>query len=521
MQKINQKFKPSFNYGPLSLWLIVLGLTLIRILYLWLNQRPLGIDEAQYWAWSLDPAWGYHSKGPFIAWAIYFSTWLDGVNLFAIRFLSPVAYAISALMVYFSAERLFLNQDNSRIIAFYSALVFILMPGVTFSASIISTDPFLIMFWAIGLFNFIEALQTNYLRSWVLCGIAMGLGLLAKYTELFFVLSFLLTLILIKIGVGEGRSCLTEGECEIRPYTRPLKNRLGQLGPVLALLISFLIFFPNLIWNQKHHWQTISHVTNHNIDLNNSGWHWGALFNFIGSQFFIAGPVIFILFLVSLFLMFKNFKKYKNIKYLILLIQIGPLFIAICLEGLISHAYANWAAPVYLAVSILTVSFVLNYLRFGKFYLILGLILNIVLALGLYSYELCYQQGVKLIKKDPFYLNRPWPVLAQALMNLRFENFDGNYLFDDRAVLFENLYYLRLDPSQVFSFNPSGDPGIQYDLKTSLKSGENYILITRNSNPDQIFQAFKSHDLKSSVDIFIDHKINKFYVFELENFKGY
>ncbi len=504
MKKNNSKF----NHGPLSLWLMVLGLTLIRILYLWINQRPLGIDEAQYWAWSLNPDWGYHSKGPFIAWAIYFSTWLDGVNYFSIRFLSPLAYAISALMVYFSAEKLFV----SRPIGFYSALVFILMPGVTFSSSIISTDPFLIMFWAIGLFNFIEALQVNYLRSWILCGVSMGLGLLAKYTELFFILSFLLTCLFLYFS-SLGSSPSIEAR-EVALYQR---RRGFWIGPVLALLISFLILLPNLIWNQRHHWQTISHVSQHNIDLNNFGLHWSSFFNFFGSQFFIAGPVIFILFLVSLFLIFKHFKKYKNIKILILLIQIGPLFLAICLEGLISHAYANWAAPIYLALSILTVGFVLNYLRFGKIYLILGLILNIVLALGFYGYELSYQKGVKLIKHDPFYLNRPWPVLAQALMNLRFENFDANYLFDDRAVLFESLFYLRLDPSQVFSFNPENNPADQYDLKTSLNAGlsrgENFILITRNANPDRLFKDFKNHYLKSSVDIFIDHKINYFYVF--------
>ncbi len=490
-----------FTYSPLTIWLIILCITLIRIIYLWINQRPLGIDEAQYWSWSLDPAWGYHSKGPLIAWAIYFSTWMDGVNLFAIRFLSPVTYAISALMVYFSAERLWAGQTHARPIAFYSALVFILLPGVSFSSSIISTDPFLIMFWAIGLFNFIEALQinnSNNLKSWAWCGLAMGFGLLAKYTELFFILSFVLTLIFC------------------RGFKKP--------GPYLALFISFLILLPNIIWNQKHHWATFTHVTNHNMALQNFGWHWGALFNFIGSQFVLAGPVIFILFLVSLFLIFKNFKKYKNIKILILLMQIAPLFLAICLEALISHAYANWAAPIYLAACILLVSVVLSNLKFGKYFLIFGLSLNIILSLGLYSYELAYQHGIKLIHKDPFYLNRPWPVLANALMALRLENFDANYLFTDRAVLFESLFYLKLDPAQVFSFNPSDTPADQYDLLTSLKKGEDYLYITRDSdlsNQQFVFKYFKSHELKSSVDILINHQINNFYVFELNNFQGY
>jgi hypothetical protein len=30
----------------------------------------LSFDEAQYWTWSLSPAWGYYSKPPFLSWLI-------------------------------------------------------------------------------------------------------------------------------------------------------------------------------------------------------------------------------------------------------------------------------------------------------------------------------------------------------------------------------------------------------------------------------------------------------------------
>ena len=50
-------------------WLVVaLGALLaIRLVALVFNRTDLFFDEAQYWAWSVEPAFGYYSKPPLIA----------------------------------------------------------------------------------------------------------------------------------------------------------------------------------------------------------------------------------------------------------------------------------------------------------------------------------------------------------------------------------------------------------------------------------------------------------------------
>ncbi|MCB1460735.1 MAG: glycosyltransferase family 39 protein, partial [Nitratireductor sp.] len=64
--------------------IIVLGAILAaRIVSLWFNNTELFFDEAQYWAWGKEPAFGYFSKPPLLAWIIGLVTAIFGNSEFA------------------------------------------------------------------------------------------------------------------------------------------------------------------------------------------------------------------------------------------------------------------------------------------------------------------------------------------------------------------------------------------------------------------------------------------------------
>ena len=50
--------------GPRSLIVGLLALLCVRLVALRWNVTDLFFDEAQYWAWSEEPAFGYYSKPP-------------------------------------------------------------------------------------------------------------------------------------------------------------------------------------------------------------------------------------------------------------------------------------------------------------------------------------------------------------------------------------------------------------------------------------------------------------------------
>src|SRR5688572_16058438 len=170
---------------PVLLWAGLGLLLLARLVALGLNGTDLFFDEAQYWSWSLEPAWGYYSKPPLIAWVIGAATAVCGSGEFCIRLPSPLLHTATALMVFLIGRRLYDTQTG-----LWSALAFATLPGVSLSAGIISTDVPLLLCWAVALWAFIELIERP--EAWwpsLVLGVAFGLGLNAKYAMVFFPLS--------------------------------------------------------------------------------------------------------------------------------------------------------------------------------------------------------------------------------------------------------------------------------------------------------------------------------------------
>src|SRR5438067_13116247 len=162
----------------------VLGFSLLRVLWLVYQPADLYPDEAQYWFWAQHPALGYYSKPPLVAWIIALTTALFGNSEFAIRLAAPLLHAAAALFVYGTAARLY-----DRRTGFWSAVAYASLPGVSLSAFIISTDAVLLPCWAAALYAFVRAREPGGQRWWLAVGIAAGLGLLAKYALMYWLLS--------------------------------------------------------------------------------------------------------------------------------------------------------------------------------------------------------------------------------------------------------------------------------------------------------------------------------------------
>ena len=80
---------PTPDWRPVTV--LVAALTLARLIALFTSPLELYPDEAQYWLWSRTLDFGYYSKPPVIAWAIWATTALGGdaepwVRLSAVMF---------------------------------------------------------------------------------------------------------------------------------------------------------------------------------------------------------------------------------------------------------------------------------------------------------------------------------------------------------------------------------------------------------------------------------------------------
>jgi len=139
-----------------NLMLCLLGLLFIRLIILFLAPWGLHGDEAQYWAWSKEPAFGYFSKPPMIAWVIGTTTGLFGDAEWAVRLSAPFLHIATSMMIFLAGRRLFTAE-----IGFWAALIYTLMPAVWLSSYIMSTDAAL-LFWSGPAFKICHGFYAAY-----------------------------------------------------------------------------------------------------------------------------------------------------------------------------------------------------------------------------------------------------------------------------------------------------------------------------------------------------------------------
>jgi 4-amino-4-deoxy-L-arabinose transferase-like glycosyltransferase len=313
-------------------WLLAfLALLLIaRLASLFFGRTDFFFDEAQYWVWSRDLEFGYFSKPPLIAWIIRVSTEICGDAEWCVRAPSPILYTFTPIFI-FLAARAFYDER----IAFWSAVGLATLPGISLSSLIISTDVPLLLCWSVAFFGWVRLVESRRLSYAVLVGAALGIGLLAKYAALYFVLC---------IGVD----ALTD--------RRAREALQGGRAFVIALFALALVA-PNLLWNATHGFATFSH-TAANANWSGPSIHPDSALEFIASQLGVFGPILFPALAVIAYRVWRGGCEQPACRLLAFSI---PVLLLLIVQALLSRAHANWAAVAYPAATILVTASLLRH----------------------------------------------------------------------------------------------------------------------------------------------------------------
>ncbi|PPB79605.1 dolichyl-phosphate-mannose-protein mannosyltransferase [Albidovulum inexpectatum] len=304
--------------------LVVGVVTFARVVALWFNRTDLFVDESQYWLWGQRLDLGYYSKPPLIAWLIRAVTDLAGSDApFFVRLPAPFLHALTALVLGAVAARL-----HSARAAIWVAASYVTLPLAALGSLLISTDTVMAPFFAAAILLHQRAIASGRITDSVAAGVAAGLGFLAKYAGIYFLLGTMLAALFL-------------------PKAR---LRLRQWGAMLAAFLA--VIAPNILWNLGHDLATVAHT------LDNVGWvrqeAWWARLNPIGAvafflaQFAVAGPVLF-----SALLWAWLRPARPGLGPLIWLS--APIVAIVCTQAFLDKAYANWAVAAYFAGTILAV----------------------------------------------------------------------------------------------------------------------------------------------------------------------
>jgi 4-amino-4-deoxy-L-arabinose transferase-like glycosyltransferase len=83
------------------------GLLALRLAAVYFAKTDLVLDEAQYWTWSQELAFGYFSKPPMIAWVIRGISEVCGNSEACVRSASPLLYTLTSIIIFFTARVLY------------------------------------------------------------------------------------------------------------------------------------------------------------------------------------------------------------------------------------------------------------------------------------------------------------------------------------------------------------------------------------------------------------------------------
>jgi hypothetical protein len=426
--------------------------SVVRLLLLPFYGTDLGPDEAQYWYWGQDLAWGYYSKPPMIAWLIAATTGLFGDHVWAVRLFSPLLIGGSAVFLFLAARRLFGDR-----IGFWAAALWLTLPVVMFGATIMTTDIPLLFCYTGALWCVVrlaDSIEGEGLGWGVGAGAFIGVGFLAKYAMMYFVLGWVLAIVFSSFG-----------------------RRSLRAGPVLAALaVAALIFGPNIWWNAANGFQTVGHTAD------NAGWegltlHFGELFQFVGDQFGVIGPILFGILLFGIGAWIARDRRPTRETFLLCFI-LPPLLI-ICLQALLSRAHANWSLAAYPAAMILIPAWVLHWRREWLLALSAGLhaAIGLFFTIVLLDLQLADDVGMSNAVKRL----RGWPEQAEQI---RVAAAGRDAVIVDEREIAAHLVWEWRDapiPLQVFDLNGRTDNTYESSFPFEPEGEGRYLLATQNA----------------------------------------
>lgn len=306
-------------------WTVFAAGALFRLFYIGSDIIDLAGDESYYWQWSRNLDWAYYSKGPMVAWLIRLGTEIAGPTEFGVRLMTAAVSPLTLVVCYLLYKRMYPGDGRGLL---YMALFFNAAPLLTAGSMIATIDAPLCLAWMTGALALRVAADENRPWGWVLLALAIGFGLLSKYTMFLFLPGVLL-------------------------YLAASPRRRGWLlvpHPWLALLGGLLFLTPILYWNIQHDWVTWRHnaaLGRLDETVTPLKWldHFGSM---VLTQAGLISPVLFIMLAIAAAYHFRRAFGRRDDSAAALLISMAlPVLAFYTLLAFKRSIHGNWLAAAY------------------------------------------------------------------------------------------------------------------------------------------------------------------------------
>ena len=219
--------RPSRWLGDVAI-LVYLAMATVIVHVLTAGQYGFQRDELATLEDARRLAWGYVAYPPVTPLFGRISLQLFGTSLTGFRFFAAIAQAVAVLLTGLMARELG-GSRWAQLVAATAAVPFCLAGG-----ALMQYVSFDYLSWVLTAYFTLRLLKSDDPRWWVAIGSSIGLGLLSKYSMPFLVAGLVVGVLATNVR-------------------RNLKSRWLWCGVVVSLLI----FLPNLIWQAQHNFVSL------------------------------------------------------------------------------------------------------------------------------------------------------------------------------------------------------------------------------------------------------------------------
>jgi hypothetical protein len=247
-------------------------------------------DEMLHLAIGDHLAWGYKEVPPFIAVLARISTVVFGSSIFATRIFSTL---FAGAIIWFTGL-ITVELGGRKFAIALACLALIFSPAFEASDYLFQPVVFDQFWWVLTVYLLIKYINNSSVKYLYFLGVAIGVGLLTKYTMGFFTVALIGGLLLTK-----------------------QRRLLANKHLWFAALITLLIFLPNIIWQFQHHLPVVTHMKT----LRESQLNYIKPSDFISQEMLVNGVALFLWIAGFFFLIFSfKLRKYQFLAFAYILI---------------------------------------------------------------------------------------------------------------------------------------------------------------------------------------------------------
>jgi hypothetical protein len=490
-------------------WQLILFFASVKLLFHFFtfSNFELHRDAYLYYAQSEHLAWGYVAVPPSIAVIGKVATLIFGNTAFGLRFFPALIGGINLIIIGLAVKEL----GGGKTAISLASLAYILSPSYLHTNTLFQPVCFNHFYWLLSGYLILVMIKRNDPKLWIWIAITFGFAFLNKYSIVFFYTAFALSLLISQF-----------------------RHLYFSKYFIIAVIIGFLIIFPNLIWQYQNNWPVLRHLS----ELRETQLIHVRVSDFITAQFLMNIQALLLWFAALLVLLFyKNEKQYRLFGFIYVIV------IALLMIGSGKSYYTLGVYPIlFVFGAYFTEKYIKKYLLYVSGFLVIFMFVSLYISLSfdgipLTTFEKAFNKNA-FRWEDGEYHDIPqdmadmtgWKEIGQKVgdiyLNLGQENRNNCNIYcyhygQAGAVMF---YGKKIDIPQPISFNGSfvfwAPDSLYKDYMIWIHSD-----LGNNINADSLLpQLFKKVELKTTIDNkYFRENGTKIYLCEspLEHYRNY